>query len=55
MGTASKQTQLKELLKNGVYTKVELIDKLDTTVYSLNVMLNILKKECKVEWGYSIK
>ena len=54
-GFISKQTQLKELLKNGVYTKVELIDKLDTTPYSLNAMLDILKKECKVEWGYSIK
>ena len=54
-GFISKQKQLKELLTNGVYTKAELIIKLDTTAYSLHSMINKLKKECKLEWGYTIK
>lgn len=52
----TKQAKLKELLTNGVYTKAQLIDILDTTPYSLKIMLIILKKECDtLEWGYTIK
>jgi hypothetical protein len=54
-GFISKQKQLKELLTNGVYTKAELIIKLDTTAYSLHSMINTLKKEAHIEWGYTIK
>jgi hypothetical protein len=54
-GFKSKITKLYELLSTGVYTKTELIDKLDSTPYALNAMLVIMGKKHKIEKGYTIK